>query len=250
MKKLFLPVFIILISLTSCTFTENITIDDNGSGNYSVDMDGSALMAMAGDQIAQSMGESNAKNVDTTFTFKQLFEEKKDSIAKLPLETQQELKKLEDLEINMKVNSEQKQLMFAIKSDFKQVNELQDLMRTFNTLQKLDKKSNQENPLGMGGDIFKNNSEVKYSYSAKKFSRNVVLVPKEVNEIQEDSTGMYKMIFASSTYKLNYHFSKRIKKVSNPNALFSEDRKLVTIQYPFTDYMENPKKLELIVEFE
>ena len=70
-------------------------------------------------------------------------------------------------------------------------------------------------------------------------------------EKAKDSTAdMSKMIFASSNYIIKYHFPKRIKKVSNPNALFSEDRKSITIQYPFTDYMENPDKLNFDVEFE
>lgn len=42
----------LLVTLTSCTFTENIYVNDNGAGKFSVDMDGSSLMAMAGDQIS------------------------------------------------------------------------------------------------------------------------------------------------------------------------------------------------------
>ena len=37
----------LLATLTSCTLTENIYINDNGTGKFSVDMDGSSLMAMA-----------------------------------------------------------------------------------------------------------------------------------------------------------------------------------------------------------
>jgi hypothetical protein len=32
--------------------------------------------------------------------------------------------------------------------------------------------------------------------------------------------------------------------------MFSEDRKTVTIQYPFTEYLENPDKLNLEVVLE
>ena len=57
------------------------------------------------------------------------------------------------------------------------------------------------------------------------------------------------MIFASSNYIVKYHFAKPVKKVSNTSALFSEDRKTVTLHYPFSEYMENPEKLNLEVEF-
>lgn len=67
----------LLVTLTSCTFTENIYVNDNGAGKFSVDMDGSSLMAMAGDQIGDQMGADAKKNIDSTFTFKQLLEEKK-----------------------------------------------------------------------------------------------------------------------------------------------------------------------------
>ena len=42
-----------------------------------------------------ALGPDAKKNIVSTFTFKQLFEEKKDSIAKLSPEAQKELKKLD-----------------------------------------------------------------------------------------------------------------------------------------------------------
>ncbi|MBK0370459.1 hypothetical protein [Flavobacterium agrisoli] len=249
MKNFLFLIAIVLTTLTSCTFTENMTIAENGSGKYSVDMDGATLMSMAGDQLAASMGEKQPKNIDTTFTFKQLFVEKKDSIAKLPLATQQELKKLENVVVNMKMNAENKVFLLKFNNDFKSVSELQDVMKTLQTLQKIDSKSGGDS-MGLGNGMFSNNSDVTYSYAGKTFSRKATLLPKENNKAQQDSLGMNKMIFASSNYVLKYNFPKRIKKVSNPNALFSEDKKSLTIQYPFTDYMEHPEKLDLIVEFE
>lgn len=249
MKKYF-SLLVLVIGLTSCTFTENISISDSGSGKYSVAMDGSELIAMGGEQLLSGLSEKQVKNIDTTFTFKQLLEKKKDSIAKLPIATQQDFKKLENLVVDMNMNAEQKKFLFAMKTDFKSVNELQDMMKTLQTLQKIDQKSNPNSALTMGGDLINNNSTVSYLYAGKKFSRTASLLPKESKKSEKDSLGMNKMIFASSTYVLKYNFPKRIKKVSNPNTLFSEDRKSITIQYPFTDYMDNPKKLDLTVEFE
>ncbi|MFH6963767.1 hypothetical protein ACHRVK_15320 [Flavobacterium plurextorum] len=248
MKLLKLLSFSFLLAfLTSCTFTESIYINDNGTGKFSVDMDGSALMEMAGDQIGNQMGADAKKDIDSSFTFKQLFEEKKDSIAKLSPEVQKELKKLESFAVHTKMNSEKKQFLMTLSTDFKNVNELQDILQTANVLQKLEGGAG-ASPLGNG--IGNNNSVLTYTYDAKKFTRKAIIDPKKVAEVVKDSTGMSKMMFASSTYVVKYHFPKKIKKVSNPNALFSEDRKTITIQYPFTDYMENPDKLNFEVEFE
>jgi hypothetical protein len=235
----------VLATLTSCTLTENIYVNDNGNGKFSVDMDGSSLMAMAGDQL----GPDAKKNIDSTFTFKQLFEEKKDSIAKLSPEAQKELKKLENFVVNTKMNGEKKEFLMTISTDFKNVNELQDALQSLSALQKLEGGANASTPFGKGlGD---NNSKLSYTYDGKKFTRKAVIDKQKVAEKAKDSTAdMSKMIFASSNYIIKYHFPKKIKKVSNPNALFSEDRKSITIQYPFTDYMENPDKLNFDVEFE
>ncbi|QDW20403.1 hypothetical protein [Flavobacterium sp. KBS0721] len=235
----------VLATLTSCTLTENIYVNDNGTGKFSVDMDGSSLMAMAGDQL----GPDAKKNIDSTFTFKQLFEEKKDSIAKLSPEAQKELKKLENFVVNTKMNGEKKEFLMTISTDFKNVNELQDALQSLSALQKLEGGANASTPFGKGlGD---NNSKLSYTYDGKKFTRKAVIDKQKVAEKAKDSTAdMSKMIFASSNYIIKYHFPKKIKKVSNPNALFSEDRKSITIQYPFTDYMENPDKLNFDVEFE
>jgi hypothetical protein len=237
----------LIATLTSCTFTENIYINDNGTGKFSVDMDGSALMEMAGDQIAGQMGESAKKDIDTTFTFKQVFEEKKDSIAKLSPETQKELKKLENFIVSTKMSSEKKQFLMTLGTDFKNVNELQDILQTLSTLQKIE--GGTSSPLGSG--IGDNGSKLSYTYDGKKFTRKAVVDQQKLAAKAKDTAAdMSKMMFASSNYIVKYHFPKKVKKVSNPTALFSEDRKSITIQYSFTDYMENPDKLNFDVEFE
>lgn len=238
----------LLATLTSCTFTENIYLNDNGTGKFSVDMDGSSLMAMAGDQIGNQMGASAKKDIDSTFTFKQLFEAKKDSIAKLSPESQKELKKIENFVVHTKMSAEKKEFVMNLSTDFKNVNELQDVLQTLSTFQKLE-SGGAGTPFG--NNFGNNNSKLSYTYNGKKFTRTAVIDQQKLAEKAKDTApDMSKMIFASSNYVVKYHFPKKVKKVSNPNALFSEDKKTITIQYPFTDYMENPDKLNFDVEFE
>ena len=238
----------LLATLTSCTFTENMYINDNGTGKYSVDVDGSALMEMAGDQLGNQMGADAKKSIDSTFTFKQLIAEKQDSISKLSPEAQKEIKKLENFVFNIKMNGEQKQFLMNIATDFKSVSELQDILQSMNTLQKLEGGTAPSTPFAGLGD---NKSKLSYTYDGKKFTRKAIIDKQKISQKAADSTAdMSKMMFASSNYIIKYHFPKPVKKVSNPTALFSDDRKTITIQYPFTDYMENPDKLNFDVEFE
>jgi hypothetical protein len=238
----------LLTTLGSCTFTENIYVNDNATGKFAVDMDGSALMAMAGDQIGSQMLSEGKKDLDSTFTFKQILDEKKDSIAKLSPETQKELKKLENIVVYTKMSTEKKEFLMTFSRDFKNINELQDILQTLNTLQKLEKGAGLTS---FGSDFVNNNSKLSYSYNSKKFTRKAIIdTQKLTHKAKDTAPDMSKMVFASSNYILKYHFPKKIKKVSNPAALFSDDRKTITIQYPFTDYMENPDKFNLEVEFE
>ena len=57
-------------------------------------------------------------------------------------------------------------------------------------------------------------------------------------------------MFGTSTYKLNYHFPRAVKSVSNEKAMFSADRKTVTIEFPFMTYALDPEALNLEIVLE
>ncbi|MFT3793847.1 hypothetical protein [Flavobacterium sp.] len=229
---------IVFISLffTSCQITENIYLKEDGSGKISYDIDASELMSMMGDKL----GDAQKENIDSTITFKQLFEERKDSIAKLPLAEQERLKKLEPIAMNVKMNSIEKTFKMAVFTDFKKASELQDMMEAMQTMQSLSKKSQPDNPFGKM--MSTENTELKYAYDGKVFKRNVRIIDPKLQEQSKDSTGMMKMMFAASKYTIKYHFPRKVKSVSNPNALYSDDRKTVTIPFSLTEYLEQPDK--------
>lgn len=248
-KKLALLTLVVLAA--SCNFTENIYVNNDGTGEFSVEIDGSGIMAMAGDKIGEKMSESSNKNsIDSTFSFKQIFELKKDSIAKLSVEEQAALKRMENFVMHMKMNAEKKELFLSMNTPFKNVTELQDMMNGFKTMKDLKGSLGVSKTPNSMGDALDNNSKMSYTYNGKTFTRTAELDQEAFNKISKDSLGMSKMIFASSKYTLKYHFPKAVKTVSNPDALFSGDRKTITIQYPFSDYMDNPQKMNLSITFE
>lgn len=254
MTKLYqsLSLLLLVVTLTSCNFTENIDVQPDGTGKFSLEMDGAGLMAMAGEKLGSEFGAKNkAKVIDSTFSFKEIFEKKKDSIAKMSPEQQAAIKKMENFVMNIKMNPEAKQLLFSMNMPFKSVNELDNMMDNLSSLKDLKGKSDKkDNPAAMMSGLGNNNAKLSFSYDGKKFSRKVIALKDQIKKISADSTGMAKMIFASSKYTLKYHFPKAVKSVSNPDALFSADRKTITVEYPFTDYSENPEKLNLNVVFE
>ncbi|MGL2988346.1 hypothetical protein ACSVH5_12220 [Flavobacterium sp. RSSA_27] len=247
MKSIKFLILGMALLLTSCTVTENIYIEADGSGKFNVDLDGSSLMAMMPKDSLRT-----EKNVDSIFTFKQLMEENKDSIVKLSIEEQQLFKKLENFSMRMQMNQEQKQFLFSLQTNFKNVSELQDAMVAITTMSSLQNKLNKTNEFaaGVSADGFANNNAVvSYSFKGNKFKRTATLNTSKKVVQNEEAAEMNKMIFASSNYIIKYHFAKPVKKVSNAAAMFSEDRKTITIQYPFSEYMDAPEKMNIEVEF-
>jgi len=244
--KMRLLVLAVLLPMffTSCQMTENIYLNEDGSGKIAFDIDASGLMEMAGDKLAEG---GKAKEMDSTFTFKQIFEQKKDSIAKLPVAEQERLKRMENMSVNMKMSSKNKEFKISLFTDFKKAAELQDMMQSMKSIKDLEKApSDPANPMSglMDGA---NNSDLKYSYDGTTFKRTLKIIDQKKQEQSKDTTGMVNIMFASSQYTIKYHFPRKVKSVSNANALFSDDRKTVTIPFSLVEYLEHPDKMSFEV---
>ena len=102
--------------LASCNFTEEIHLNEDGSGSIALNFDGSELMSMAGDSLAM---EESA--MDSVIYFADVLREKKDSIATLPPEEQERLRKLEPYRMHMKSDPAAGQLFFELSRDFRNI---------------------------------------------------------------------------------------------------------------------------------
>lgn len=250
MRKIYLGAVIALLTLcTSCQFSENIYINEDGTGRVSFNMDGAELMEKLGEQMAKS----DEKRVDSTISFKDLFKDQQDSISKLSQAEQDKLKKLEAFKMHMVVDAEKKEMNMDMYSDFKSVSELQDMFATMNTAGDIDKSNNPNskaaaNPMASLGS--EGSSTTNYSYNGNIFKREVVVLDEEKLAAVKDSLGQAEMMFASSEYTLNYHFPRKIKSVSLDNAKISEDGKSFSVSVNFLQYIQDPESLNLEVELE
>ncbi|GAB1858123.1 hypothetical protein MHTCC0001_29600 [Flavobacteriaceae bacterium MHTCC 0001] len=213
-------------------------------------LDASEIMQMAGDKMGESSGE---KDMDSTFTFKEIFDEKRDSIATLSPEEQAQLKALEDVSVHMLMNEKDKKFNINIFNEFKNAEALQDMFAALNTVSNLQGKkaakvNDPNNPfssLGNGG-----NSKLSYSFKNGVFNRKVEVFDKTLQTQMKDSLGQMAMMFANSKYRVNYHFPRRVKSVSNDKAMFSADGKTVIIDYGFIEYITDPEVMNLEVVLE
>ncbi len=243
MKKIFhlITAFITLTTLTSCQFTEKIYINENGSGRYSLKMDMSSMLD-AMKQMKDSTDTAEVlKVVDTIILFKDILEEKKDSIAKLSKEEQESLKAIGDLKIHMIVDEKNNKMVSDFIFDFNSISDLENIQEKISKAQSVNE--------GKENKVPTSDSEVKYSYNGKKFIRKVVKkkMSDEEKEAYKKSMEQSASFLDGSLYKLEYHFPKAIKSTTYTGATFSDDRKTMYIEVDMKTITENPKLLDFEV---
>ncbi len=243
-KLLFL--FALIFTLISCQFTETMVMNEDGSGTMSVEVNLNEMMAFGGAAVTDSM----KVKMDTIVSMKQFLEEKNDSISKLSTNEQQKLKKLENFNIHMKMDSETSEMVYDISTNFKNIGEANDILngleQASNLMPNIDSnsqetKKEEDSPQVVG---------VNYSYEKGIFKRDAYIKDIIMHQQQVDSMKQAEAFMGGSNYKLNYTFPRKIIKASNPEATFSEDKKTVSLQAPFIDYFKNPDLLDLEVELE
>lgn len=241
-KTLLIVVFAII--LTSCQFTEEITIHKNGSGKYKLSIDMSEMMgAMDGMEQNDSIKKEPEK-VDSIFYMKELIEANKDSISKLSKEERASLEAIKDLKMRIQMDEEKGKMLMDFIVDFKKLSELDAIKR------KIDKAQQLQDNNGKEGENVENH-EVKYSYNKKKFVRKVIMkeLSPEEQELYDKNLKDSKMFLSGSKYKLIYHFPKKIKNVNFQETQFSENHKTMTIEVAMDSLTKNPQLLNLEVTF-
>lgn len=228
----------------SCNFTEEIHIKEDGSGKLSINFDGSELMQMAGDEMAQS----DEKPMDSIISFKDLLAEKKDSIAQLSPEEQAKLKRLEPFNLHMVMKPEEKIMKFDLFSEFKNVNEVNDAFNSFKEAGMLGPGQSKQQPAPLAGS--EQATEVNYSFKGNTFSRKAKIVDEELFQQGLDSLAGAEMFLSGSTYTIKYHFPRKVKSTNLEEATFSADGKTLIYEVTFLDLMRDPTALDLQVKLE
>ena len=232
----------LITSLTSCMFTEELSVNNDGSGTYAFKMDMSQMM--------ESMKEMSNKDslkepevLDTIVFFKDILEEKKDSISKLSKEEQLLLEGLEDLKLHMQVDEKKGKMLMDFVLDFKDISELKDMQNKIAKAQALSDGKEQDNRL-------KSKADVDYSFDGKTFRRSVIMKELSEEKLQEveKSIDQSSSFLEGTMYKVIYHFESEIHNVSFKGAIISNDKKTLTIEVPLDSVMKNPKWLDFEVK--
>lgn len=246
MRTIKFLVAIILVGLVlACNFTEEIHFKEDRSGKLNIHFNGNEMMAMLASMDSTGTPE---KSIDSTLVFKDLLEEKKDSIAALSPEEQAKLKKLEPFSIHMVADEEQGIMNFDMFSEFQRVEEVNDAFNAFQDASALGPKpsTGAQTPLNNNSPT----TEVNYMFDGDTFTRTISIIDQELFEKGLDSLQGAEMFLSGSTYTFKYHFPKRVKNVNVEGATFSMDGKTMIYEVNFMDMMKDPESINLKIELE
>lgn len=231
-----------LFVFTSCEFSETMVLNADGSGNMKIQMDASEIIAMVsslGDDKLKGMEE----HVDTTFFFADILKKSKDSIARLPLGQQENLKRLEPYGVHIKMDAEKGEMVYDIFLNFKNISEANNMFKVFNQISNTGMKTVKSNE----GLPNQESIKVNYSYNNNVFSRNAFIADKALHQQELDSLKNTEMMMGGTVYKLKYTFPKTIKSVSKNEATLSDDKMTVFLEANYFDYFRNPDLLSVEV---
>lgn len=229
---------------TSCNFTEEIHINQDGSGSIALSFDGSQLLSLSDGDA----GSQEPKRQDSVVRFSDVLDQKKDSIRRLPPEEQKRLEKLRPYQIRMITDYEAGEMRFILSREFRDISEVGDAFNAFQDAGALDPapKSSPMDPT----DQVSQSTEVAYSYRGNTFSRRGFIVDSVLHQQRIDSLKGSESFLEESTYTLEIHFPRKVRSANVEKATLSMDGKTLYYEVPFLDYLLKPDALDLEVVLE
>ena len=258
MKKTIILLFIgTALFLTSCEIKEEITFKEDGSGEVYI---GYNMDKMLEEFPNQSKNKKDKKPIDSIIDFAKIMEDPKfkDSIAKASDKEKETLKELKNLKMRIVADEANKKMEFGFYISFKNIDSVQDVFKKIKEAQKAtkqDKKTEMLKDKPVFNSLSGENQKILYSYNGHIFTRNVELKKKisdkdskEINKSITNDKDPFGKIANSLKYTIVLNFPKKIKKINNKDAIFSNHKKTATISYSLEDYMLHPEMLNLKVK--
>lgn len=251
---------LLLLTITffiSCNFSEEITFNEDGSGEFSVSYDMGTVLKEVKKMGGSSKEGKKGEKRDTVFFFKDFIKEKADSIATLSDEEQKRFKAMEKISMKLSMDEEKEVFDMTMGVKFDSMNELSEAIKALDDAQKMNSKDYssmgklRDNSIAKGATNTLEN--VDFYFDGKSFSRKFMSESKEKIDVEAinkemDQLKEMKDLFEAMTYSVTYNFPKKIKKVNNKNAKLSRDKKSIELTVNFLDLMKDPTILNIDVD--
>jgi hypothetical protein len=254
MKKLYIPVLLlVMFCLTSCVdIEEYYDFKLDGSCNVVYGFDMGKAVSVFKNLMSDSLKESPQFNIvkDTTMSF----------LTALPdsLEhklTKDELAMAANSNLSIKMDLKKSIMKISITHVAKNSSDLQYYLQHLSKISmnsQLDAvtKNNKNAPAFDGRQLVAGQDYYDYEVTPHKFYRIIDKVKFNAFLKKTQSTlVMAKAMLIDMPYKVILNFAKPVKKVNNPRAIVSADRKHVTLVTTMDDAIKNPAIMNLKIDF-
>lgn len=239
----FLVLLLLILFTTSCQLSEMIYIEADGSGTIQTSslLDEQSYLKLV-------LGAYNNEEVfqDTTFVVKDFIAKHSETFNRISETDKAVFRKYNEVQVHIKNSSYEKEFRTTISQKFEAVNGIVDLYKTTEYV------SDIRNNYALSAE--EHYYKVNYFFDGKVFNRNIIItddaeLKKQIARIDSLKT-KYGKLDLLQNYRLEYHFPRRIKTVSNPNASIEADHKSLILNFLLSDCLQNPEStnLEVILE--
>ena len=250
MKKILVSLFAgSAILLTSCLdTTQEITLNDDGSGTYVNTNDMGKILTVAKNMGAASSDKMPQQAIDTSFSFASAA----DSIPGLSPEDKELLKKGS---IHIKMSVEDEKFTTVMSFPFSKLDEIQKFNRLSGKVMMSTVKDKMPADMPIGTDAMPEQSSFD-DYYTLEFSKGELkkkLNKEKYANVEKDEflNGMKQAgamgLPVTSTYIIN--LPRPAEKAEGKNVKLSEDKMKVTVSSTMDDFYDNPEKLEFKIKY-
>lgn len=236
-------IFVLLLLTTSCQVTETIHFTEDGSGTIAVEM---LRIEQSYQQLAGERYNKNEVFEDTAYVFDDYISKHSETFSKLTPQEKAVFNAYKGVKVHIKKNSFEKEFRTTFTQNFLQANQIADLYKT----QEYVSDIVHNYALSAEEHYYK----VAFELSSSEFKRIVTIIDdKQLKKEQETINNYKKQLGDKKIHQrvtLSYHFTKKIKSVSIPNAKISTDQKSVEITFGLLESLFDPISTSVVILFE
>lgn len=232
-----------MVFMTSClNVIEDFYLNKDGSGKYAVMFDMSGLFenpfmkSAIKEQVKKDDAGEDAMEKDSVMYYRDMFKE--DAL------TASERDLIKDLSMNIVMSEKKGTFYISTEIPFSSLEEYDKINAVLAKV-----KSDEDDGGGLGG-MFEGNGPMGNKPQFKLEKRKLIRLPSAVDmmdEIDDETMGMMKMMLGEAKMKTTYHLPGKVKKTSIPNAMV--DEKTVTVERVFLDILEQKTTIDGYIKY-
>lgn len=252
--------FFFLTMISACLdMEEDIVINEDNSGVYTISMDMGKMMKMIGQMgVGQSSELKELKNLDSTVYLKE-------SVLASDSLTSAEKELYMESFIHIHSDEAKEQMKITMTCPFKTIDQLPEIKENFfkaldklKAFEKISGKANDpeiQKDTETPGKVLTPGSNNNYKFTAMpgKITNTVINAEGFKKELLSDSTMITMQqltaLMGEITYKTSITVPREIKRYSGNNAELSGNKRVVIFKNTLTEMIEHPEKLAYKVEY-